>query len=104
MLIETTKYNDGDIVSIKLSSGEEIIGKYVNDTNECIILDRPLMLAMSQKGVGMAPVLMTVNPESKLKFSKSAVMVIAESDQEIAKQYLYQTTGIQPVTNSGIVI
>lgn len=103
MLIETTRYNDGDILSIKLSSGEEVIGKYVKDTDEHLILDRPLMLAMSQKGVGMAPVLMTVNPESKLKFSKTAVMVVAESDQEIAKQYLYQTTGIQPVGSSSII-
>ena len=62
------------------------------------------MLAMSQKGIGMAPVLMTVNPDTKLKFNKQAIMITAHSDDEIAKQYIYQTTGIQPVTNGGIVL
>jgi hypothetical protein len=45
-----------------------------------------------------------VNPETKLRFNKNAVIVAAHSDDEIAKQYIYQTTGIQPVTNGGIVL
>jgi hypothetical protein len=61
------------------------------------------MLAMSQKGIGMAPILVTVNPETKLRFNKNAVMVSAHSDDEIAKQYIYQTTGIQPISAGSII-
>lgn len=103
MLIETTRYDEGDVITLKLISGEEVIGKFVADNEMNITLDRPLMLAMSQKGIGMAPILMTVNPESKLKFSKTAVIVMAKSDDEIAKQYVYQTTGIQPVSAGSII-
>lgn len=103
MLIETNKFDESDVVTLKLISGEEVIGKFVIDTDQTVMLDRPLMLAMSQKGVGMAPVLMTVNPESKLKFLKTAIMVMAKSDDEIAKQYVYQTTGIQPVSAGSII-
>lgn len=103
MLFENSKFDENDVISIKLISGEEVIGKFINDSNDTVTLDRPLMLAMSQKGIGMAPVLMTVNPDSKLKFTKSAVIVMAKSDDEIAKQYIYQTTGIQPVTTGSII-
>ena len=98
MLLEKTKFDEGDVITIKLISGEEVIGKFVHDTDQSLTLDKPLMLAMSQKGIGMAPVLVTVNPDTKLKFNKQAVMVTAHSDDEIAKQYIYQTTGIQPVS------
>lgn len=104
MLIETNKVDEGDVVSIKLISGEEVIGKFVSEDDKNVTLDRPLMLAMSQKGLGMAPVLMTVNPESKLKFNKTAIIVLASSDDEIAKQYVYQTTGIQPVSKGSILV
>jgi hypothetical protein len=103
MLIQKSDYETDDIVTIKLMSGEEVIGKYVKSDDISITLDKPLMLAMSQKGIGMAPILMTVNPETTLKFNKLAVIVQAHSDEEVAKQYIYQTTGIQPVTKGSII-
>ena len=100
MLLEKLSYSENDIVTIKLVSGEEVIGKFLKEDEKTITLDKPLMLAMSQKGVGMAPVLMTVNPDSKLNFSKLAIVIMTHSDEEIGKQYTYQTTGIQPVSSS----
>ncbi len=103
MLLEKTRFDDGDVITIKLTSGEEVIGKFVSNDDQTLTLEKPLMLAMSQKGIGMAPVLMTVNPDTKLKFNKQAIMITAHSDDEIAKQYVYQTTGIQPVSAGSII-
>jgi len=98
MLLNKHKFAVGDIVTIKLISGDEIMGKFIEDAMGSITLDRPVMLAMTQKGPAMAPVLVTVNPDSKLTFNTQAITVMAESDAEIGKQYVYQTTGIQPVS------
>ena len=103
MLLNKHKFSTGDIVTIKLLSGDEVMGKFVEDAMGSITLDRPVMLAMTQKGPAMAPVLLTVNPDSKLTFNTQTVMVMAESDSEIGKQYVYQTTGIQPVTAGSII-
>lgn len=103
MLLEKTRFDEGDVITIKLISGEEVIGKFISDSEQTLVLDKPLMLAMSQKGIGMAPVLVTVNPDTKLKFNQHAIMVTAHSDDEIAKQYVYQTTGIQPVSAGSII-
>ena len=98
MLLEKNTLDENNIITLKLSSGEEIIGKFIKEDDTSYLMEKPLMLAMSQKGVGMAPILMTVNPESRIKIQKHAVMILANSDEEIAKQYIYQTTGIQPVS------
>lgn len=103
MLFNKQKFIVGDIVTIKLLSGDEVMGKFIEDAMGSITLDRPVMLAMTQKGPAMAPVLLTVNPDSKLTFNTQTVMVMAESDSEIGKQYVYQTTGIQPVTAGSII-
>jgi hypothetical protein len=56
------------------------------------------MIAMTPKGPAMAPVMMTVNPEDNLTFNKSAIIISTNCYKEIADQYVYQTTGIQPVS------
>ena len=94
MLIEK-RFTDGDVVSLKLTSGEEILGRFVKEDMVTITLSKPLMIAMTPKGPAMAPVMMTVNPESDLTFNKSSIIVSANCYKEIADQYVFQTTGIQ---------
>lgn len=104
MLINKAKYTVGDIVTFKLSTGEEIIGKLLIEDDKIISIERPLMLAMTSKGPAMAPVLMTVNPESTLTFSKNSVSILpVETDKEISNQYTLQTTGIQTVSAGSIL-
>lgn len=94
MLLEKSKFDQNDVVTLKLGSGEEVLGKYVSEDMMSITLSKCLMIAMTAKGPAMAPILMTVDPDKDLTFSKSNITVMALSDKEIANQYTTQTTGI----------
>ncbi len=104
MLLENTKFSSGDIVSFKLISGDEVIAKYLKEDMATITISRPIMLAMTPKGPAMAPVMVTVNPENDFTINKSAVLLHGSTVKEIADQYTYQTTGIQPVSAGSIII
>lgn len=93
MLFEK-KYNEGDVVTLKLSSGEEVLGKFVSEDMMGITLSKCLMIAMTAKGPAMAPILMTVDPDKDLTFNKNNITVVTASDKDIANQYTTQTTGI----------
>lgn len=103
MLLEKSKFTPGDTVSFKLISGDELIGKYVKEDMATITISKPLMLAMTPKGPGLAPVMMTVNPEQDFAINKQAILLQGITVKEIADQYTYQTTGIQPVSAGSIV-
>jgi hypothetical protein len=103
MLLEKSKFSQGDTVSLKLITGEEIIGKYVKEDMSTITLSKPLMLAMSKQGPAMMPLMMTVNPEQDFAINKQAIILQGETVKEIADQYTFQTTGIQPVSAGSIV-
>jgi hypothetical protein len=94
MLIETP-YKDGDTVSIKMSSGEEVIARLDSETETEIALVKPLMLVVQQQGMGLAPFMFSVTPDTKIKMAKSNVICIAKTAKDIADQYTQQTTGIQ---------
>lgn len=103
MLLEKSKFTQGDTVSLKLITGEELIGKYVKEDMATITLSKPLMLAMSKQGPAMMPLMMTVNPEHDFAINKQAIILQGETVKEIADQYTFQTTGIQPVSAGSIV-
>lgn len=94
MLIETP-YKENDIVSIKLSSGEEIVGKLVEETSDGFTISKPLMLAQTPKGMGLAPYMFTVDPEkAQLKFNEKNVITVTKTMETMAKQYIQSTTGL----------
>ncbi len=103
MLLQKSKFDAGDIVSLKLTSGEEIVGKFVSEDMMEIVLTKVVMLAMTQKGVGMAPYMVTINPDKEYAINKQAVILKAHTDKDVADQYTYQTTGIQPVSAGSII-
>ncbi len=103
MLLQKSKFDAGDIISLKLTSGEEIVGKFVSEDMMEIVLTKVVMLAMTQKGVGMAPYMITIDPDKEYAINKQAVIMKAHTDKEIANQYTYQTTGIQPVSAGSII-
>ncbi len=85
---------EGEVVTLKLSTGEELIAKLIEDGPLYYKLSKPMVLSMTQKGVGMMPYLFTVNPDKEIKVSKSNVIVVEATDKDFATAYTQQTTGI----------
>jgi hypothetical protein len=86
----------GDIVSIKLLTGEEVLGRYVSETDTEIHVKKPCTLAMGQQGMGIVAWMMTAQPETT-KLNKNTVIAYAPTDSEIAKAYTEATSSIKLV-------
>ena len=94
MLIEIP-YKTGDIVSFKMTSGEEILGRLEEETDKYFQVSKPMVLIANEKGLGLAPFMFSVPPDGKFRLQPNAVSCVAKTETEIAKQYMMQTTGIQ---------
>jgi hypothetical protein len=84
----------GEVITLKLTSGEELVARLVEEGNDFYKLSKPSVIGMSPKGPALMPYLFTVSPEKDIKLSKTAVAVVAASDKEFADQYMQGTTGI----------
>ena len=96
MLIETP-YKNGDTVSFKLSSGEEIVARLEEESGEYFSLKKPMVLIAQKEGLGLAPFMFSVSPDAKFNITVSSVSCVAKTAPEIAKQYTSQTSSIQMV-------
>jgi hypothetical protein len=86
----------GEVITIKLTSGEEIVAKLVEETDTYYKLSHPQVIAQGPKGVGLMPYLFTVHPDKDVKINKP-VSLAEPTDSDFAKQFLEATSGIQLV-------
>ena len=85
----------GDTVTIKTTAGEEIVARLVEARTNSYVVAKPLAVIATQQGIGLGPLAFTINPETKVEINTSAVLFVAKTDSEMAKQYVSSTTGLQ---------
>jgi len=93
MLLEMP-YKVGDTVSVKLTSGEELVAKLEDETSDKVVLHKPMSLTATQQGIGLAPFMFTVSPDAKLNINVRNVICMSKTVDEMAKQYISSSTGI----------
>lgn len=89
MLIEK-QFQKDDVVSLKLTSGEEIIAYYVNEN----VFLSPLLLVMTQENnslqgkVHFVPWLIGMDSNTPVKINKEHILSIVQSNSNIKQQYI----------------
>jgi hypothetical protein len=93
MLIETP-YKNGDVVSLKLTTGEEIVGKLMDEDSDGLTIKTPLTLVMSPQGVGLQQYMFTTEPDKNYKFHNNSVVIVKKTAKNFADAYQSQTSGL----------
>ncbi len=100
MLVQIRK--KGDVVSVKLTSGEEIFGRFVGESTDAITMSKVMKLVMAPNGLpGFTSVLQTSSQE-ELQFNKNHCLLIALTDETIKNDYIQSTSGIKVATPADI--
>ena len=100
MLIETP-YTIGDVVSIKLSSGEEMIARLDSENDTTVIVSKPYILIAAQNGMALAPYIFTVSPDTKIKLKINNIICVVKSAKDASDMYIKQSTGLTVANASG---
>ena len=94
MLVETKK--KGDVVSVKLTTSEELICSFEDEDDIHYMVDRPFMVGVTSQGIALMPWLQAVDVNSTrtVKINKNHIVAIAEPIESISKEYSSQMSGI----------
>jgi CxxC motif-containing protein len=92
MLIETP-YKTGDVVTLKILGGDEVVGRLVAiDGN--VTINKPHAVMMGQQGFGLAPYVLTAGPDFKIDVKDQHIVCIVKTYDPVAKEYIKQTSGL----------
>ena len=92
------------VYTLKLSNGDEIVTKVVQQDDQTYTIHKPLTVVPTREGIQMVASLFTANPDKNVTINKTQVSLIAPSREEVCDSYLEATTGIKPVRNSKILM
>lgn len=93
MLIEK-RPETNDIVTIKMSNGDELIGKLKSFDEQTLGINKPLAVVMGPQGFGLVPFILTIDPDAEIKIAKSEIVFYGKTLAEVANEYVKQTTGL----------
>jgi hypothetical protein len=111
MLIGKTKeeVKVGDVASLRLMTGEEIIGKVVATDGYSITITKPIAVQVRMVGQGQAaiafdPFMVSVEEEGEFTFAQTALSLQPKKARaDIQANYLKATTGLDVPPPQGIL-
>jgi hypothetical protein len=110
MIKEPKKFKTGDIVTLKMATGEEVIGYFTDDNGTDVILRKPVVPVPTGQGqMGLAPFIMSssyLDDGESLEFSRAHIVTSAKTSKQFADVYTQQVSGLDLSTTSkpGLII
>jgi hypothetical protein len=94
------KIEAGKTYTMRMSYGEEIVGKITAIDADTYTMIKPLSVVPGRDGIQLMNSLFTADPDSEITVNKSSVIMVANIRDEVLDSYVEATTGIKPVRNS----
>lgn len=97
-MIQNKKYEEGEIVAIKLVTAEEVIAKVVEDSTDSIKVMKPMMLVHTPKGLAMSQFMMMQDVKDAIELPRSNIIAITKANSVASSQYSQTVTSIKAPT------
>lgn len=89
MIIQKQTFNPSTVVSIRLTSGDEIVASYVDMDALTILVKNPLVIRVTPEGtVGVDPFMFGIERNAVVPISRSSVTVIIKTHDLLTNDYL----------------
>ena len=93
------KFEINQIVSCKVSSGEEFIAKIKSEITDhgFIVISEPVSVAPAPngQGLGLIPSMFTADPKGEYRLNTNCIVMLAKTDDAIKNKYIEVTTGVK---------
>ena len=78
---------DGDLITLKLASGEEVIAKYKSGVDSYISIEKALVLMQGPQGLAFGTFFSTAQQDKPMNIAKDKITSIAYINDKIKEEY-----------------
>lgn len=92
------------IVTIKMSTGEEVVAKIKDQDELTLTLDRPVVIMISQQGLAFGAFIPTMESVNGVAINKSAIVAIGPCLDKVSTEYSNAVSPIKTVPKSSLIV
>lgn len=93
MLVSKSKYQNGDIINLKLLSGDEVVGELVSQDNMSYEIKNPCIVVTSPDGIGLIQAMFGLDPDyENLSYHDQHIVTMCKTHQKMRDHYIMVTT------------
>ena len=81
------KFKDGNLVTLKLASGEEVIAKFKSLNSDYISIEKALVLMQGPKGLAFGTFFSTAEQNEPINICRNKITSIANINDKIKQEY-----------------
>jgi hypothetical protein len=85
----------GEVYTLKLTSGEELIAKIAKVEDDHIEVTAPVSVAPGPQGMGLVPSLFTADHSNPVTINTGTIIMHAPTDEPVRVKYIEATTGLR---------
>lgn len=103
-MLKENKFSVTDVVTVVLINGQEVIGRFVDDTPEGVSLRKPVTLVMSPQGAAFQQFTATGDTDNNVMVRQHAVSAVVKTNPEISSAYTTATSSVVVPSKSSFLI
>lgn len=88
-------FKAGEVFTMKLASGEELVAKVVDVHSDFIQVSEPVSVAPGPQGMGLVPSLFTADHARPITINTNSIVMHALTDEPVRVKYIEATTGLR---------
>ena len=81
------KFKEGNLVTLKLASGEEVIAKFKSLADDYISIDKALVLMQGPQGLSFGTFVSTAEQKEPINICRNKITSIANINDKIKTEY-----------------
>ena len=81
------KFKEGNLITLKLVSGEEVIAKFKTLTSDYISIEKALVLMQGPQGLAFGTFFSTAEQKEPININKDKITSIANINDKIKNEY-----------------
>ncbi len=94
---------DGDHITLKLASGEEVIAKYKGGADSYVSIEKALVLMQGPQGLAFGTFFSTARQDEPINIAKDKITSIAFINDKIKEEYKRVFSTIKTPTKPSII-
>ena len=87
-------YKENDIVSLKLVSGEEVLGKFKSGDGDIITIEKPLVMMQGPQGLAFGNFFATARQENGVSITSNQIIADDLTGDKVKDEYIRVTSNV----------